>query len=268
MIVAQNIGRLGNNFFQIAAAMGYARKYGFEWGVDPSMGNGPPYTCLHDIYPHLPKGELNGNRYQEHPNGYCPQHNTTYDICHYDYHVIPNLGPNVRLTGFFQSWKYFENCQEEVKNTFPLAHVPGFEDYVSIHVRRGDYVQHSGSFPPITVPYVEQAMNKIRTGKAMVFSDDIPWCKENLNHLNTSQCQIEYSEGRGELQDLSLMASCGHHIIANSSFSWWAAYLGHNPDRMVISPSCKRGQWYGLNSGIKKDCVDLLPPNWHQIEFR
>jgi len=102
--------------------------------------------------------------------------------------------------------------------------------------------------------------------KFLVFSDDIQWCKENIK--SNPWHDIEFSEGRNELQDLSLMASCGHHIIANSTFSWWGAYLGHNPTKIVISPSHKRGNWFGLESGIKQDCIDLLPSDWIQIEFR
>jgi len=148
-----------------------------------------------------------------------------------------------------------------------LPHVEGYEDYVSIHVRRGDYVQHAGSFPPITMDYIYEAEMKINaiTGKdmmCMIFSDDIAWCKEAFKDFK----DVEFSEGRNELQDLSLMASCGHHIIANSTFSWWAAYLGHNPDRVVISPSAET--WFGPTAGVKQPVKDLILPEWIQIPTR
>jgi hypothetical protein len=168
--------------------------------------------------------------------------------------------------GFFQSYKYFDNAREEVRKTFNLPHWIEYEDYVSIHVRRGDYVQYSGSFPPITMEYIEAALQKIKTGKCIVFSDDIRWCKENFDHLNTSMLQFEFSEGRSDRQDLEIMASCKHHIIANSTFSWWAAYLGHNPDRIVICPSADT--WFGISSGVKRPVFDLIPPNWIQIKTR
>lgn len=262
MIVARNTGRLGNNFFEIAAAVGVARKYGYEWAVDPSISNQPPYTCLHDMYPNLPKGDTNGRRYNEHPNEFCHVHGVHKDVCHYDYHEIPNLGPNVLLIGFFQSLKYFEHVQDEVKSLFQQPKIEGYDEYVSIHVRRGDYVQHAGSFPPITPEYVELALQKVPVTKGIVFSDDIPYCKSIWGN------RFEYSEGRNEKEDLALMGSCGHHIIANSSFSWWGSYLGHNPNKTIVCPSVKRGNWYGYESGIKKDCVDLVPSNWIQIEFR
>lgn len=170
------------------------------------------------------------------------------------------------FSGFWQSWKYFEHCKEEVKEVFKLPHVEGYEDYVSIHVRRGDYVQYAGSFPPITVEFIEKAMMQIRKPKYLVFSDDIQWCKDSLSHLNNSIQKFDFSEGRNELQDLSLMASCGHHIIANSTFSWWAAYLGHNPNRIVVSPSAKT--WFGPTAGVKRPVVDLILPEWIQIDTR
>lgn len=272
MIVAKNIGRLGNNMFQISAALGYARKYGYEWAVDPSSGYGEPYSSIHQTYPGLPKGQLSGTRYHEHPHGICHVHNISYDLCHFNYHPIPDLGPNVTLSGFFQSYKYFENSQEEIKKVFGLPHWMEYEDSVSIHVRRGDYVQHSGSFPPVDVRYLSQAIGKMhdQTGiaKFVVFSDDIPWCKENIPKTIWKDFNFEYSIGRSERQDLEIGMSCSHHIIANSTFSWWQAYLGHNPKRVVISPSCVRGNWFGLESGIKQDAVDLLPSDWTQIKFR
>jgi hypothetical protein len=268
MISAKLIGRLGNSMFQIAASIGYARKYGYQWAVQEECLNNE--SSIHRVYPNLPKTRERGITYNEHPNEICPTHGTHYDQCRFDYHPIANRGDGLYLLGFWQSYKYFEGSDEEIKKVFALPKVEGYEDYVSIHVRRGDYVQHSGSFPPVDLLYIDKAIGKIHheTGlaKFIVFSDDIEWCKSELKKSLYNQFQWEFSEGRNELQDLSLMASCGHHIIANSTFSWWGAYLGHNPNRIVISPSHKRGSWFGLQAGVKKDCVDLLPPNWIQIE--
>jgi hypothetical protein len=127
-------------------------------------------------------------------------------------------------------------------------------------------------------------ITKTNARKFIFFSDDIQWCKdlcakgfvmqeqysgeEVKTILTEKDLVLEFSEGRNAREDLSLMASCGHHIIANSTFSYWGAYLGHNPDRVVISPSCVRGNWFGMEAGVKRDVVDLLPPEWHQIKFR
>lgn len=278
------IGRLGNSMFQIGASIGYARKYGHEWAVQEHPHNGE--SAIHRVYPNLPKTNSRGVGYQEHPSKFCQHHQMHYDECHFNYHPIPNMGGDVFLRGFWQSYKYFEHYQDEVKDVFKLPHVPGYEDYVSIHVRRGDYVKHSGSFPPITKGYISEAMNHFLriydSIKFMVFSDDIAWCKENIktsvSYVSGSlsddeikalqqklKDQVIFSEGRNEQQDLSLMASCGHHIISNSTFSWWGSFLGHNPNRITITPSQERGSWFGMQSGVKQDVVDLLPPNWIQI---
>lgn len=266
-VVARNIGRLGNNMLQIAAAIGYARKYGYDWAADSSRGVSEPYSAIHEVFPHLPKAQPNGVRYHEHQNKFCKLHNTHLDQCHFNYHPIPDMGPNLILTGFFQSYKYFEGAEEEIKKVFALPHWAEYENYVSCHIRRGDYVQHSGSFPPITSSYIDKAIIKIHeldkpdSGKVIFFSDDIKWAKENHSGPNS-----EFSEGRTERQDLEIMASCRHHVIANSTFSWFAAYLGHNPNRIIVTPSAKRGSWFGLQNGVQQDVVDLLPPEWIQID--
>lgn len=254
------IGRLGNSMFQIAASIGYARNYGYEWAVQEIPHNNE--SAIHRVFPNLPKTNFKGQSYQEHPHGFCKLHQKDYDLCHFDYHPIPDVGEHAFLRGFWQSYKYFEAAEDEIKKVFELPHVTGYEDYVSIHVRRGDYVQHSGSFPPITDLYIRTALRSIPGNyKPLFFSDDIQWCKDNFRY----EPLAEFSEGRNELEDLSIMASCGHHIIANSTFSWWGAYLGHNPNRIVITPSQERGSWFGLQAGVKSDVVDLLPKNWIQI---
>jgi len=277
MIVARNIGRLGNNMFQIAMAIGYAKKYGYQWASDTGSGLSEPYSSIHQSFPNLPKEHFgSGIRFHEHLNEHCIIHGTHKDQCHFDYHPIPDLGPNVSFSGFYQSWKYFENAQEEVKKVFNLPHWIEYQDYVSIHVRRGDYVQHAGSFPPITIQYIAKAMEYISdkipvtlenpTIRFIIFSDDIQWCRENIKLNDEFFFKFEFSEGRTDKQDLEIMASCKHHIIANSTFSWWASYLGHNPNRIVISPSAET--WFGPTAGVKKPVVDLIPPNWIQIPTR
>jgi hypothetical protein len=106
----------------------------------------------------------------------------------------------------------------------------------------------------------------VDVSKLIFFSDDITWCRNAFPSLGN--ITTYFSEGHNEYEDLSMMASCSHHIIANSSFSWWGSWLGHNPNKIVISPSHVRGNWFGLESGVKQDCIDLLPPEWIQIKFR
>lgn len=258
MVIAEHIGRLGNSMFQIAAAIGYAKKFNYEWAVDYGSGKGHPYSSIHKVFPNLPKNHLGGRLYHEHPRDrYCKLHDMPLDLCHFDFHPFDDKGRDVILFGFWQSYKYFEHCEDVVKNLFKLDKIDGFEDYCAIHVRRGDYVENAGSFPPVNETYIRNAMEKVPTKKFIFLSDDIEWCRATFGD------SFEYSR-RNEKQDLSLMASCGHQIISNSTFSWWGAYLRHT-NGLVISPSCKRGDWFGLKAGVKKDVVDLLPPDWIQI---
>lgn len=267
MVSAALYGRLGNSMFQIASSIGYARKYGYQWAVQSRPHNDE--SAIHRVFPNLPKTTERGVMLQEHPSKICSQHGTHYDECHFNYHELPNKGDSVFLSGFWQSWKYFEHCKDEVKKVFELPHVPGYEDYVSIHVRRGDYVQHAGSFPPVNDDFLMRAIGNFTWGsKFIFFSDDIEWCKDftRRNFSAFDDIGFDFSEGRNELEDLSLMASCGHHIIANSTFSWWGSYLGHNPDRIVISPSAET--WFGPTCGVKQPVVDLLPESWIKIHTR
>lgn len=134
---------------------------------------------------------------------------------------------------FVQSEEYFLDVRDEVKKYFSEG-IPPKTDKVSIHVRRGDYVNNPFYVDltepsidhdlggPFEIPsYYERAMALFPGETFLVFSDDIAWCKEQ-----TMFKACEFSEGKTEIEDMNVMASCKAHIIANSSFSWWAAYLG------------------------------------------
>jgi len=234
------IGRLGNNMFQIAAVMGYAKRFKMRWHAPQENRESPRF---YEFFPTIPTGKYSG------PHFNC------HDPSMFNYQNIPYWPNGITLVGFFQSLRYFENCQDEVKEHFKLNTQTGYEDYVSIHVRRGDYVRYATHFPPLTMKYINEAMNRFKGRKFLVFSDDLDWCKQNIKNA-------EFPNG-DELQDLSLMASCGDHIIANSTFSWWSAYLGINPDRRIISPH--HLQWFGKHNGVKNPPVDLIPKEWEQV---
>jgi len=256
MIYPRFIGRLGNNLFQIAACIGYAKKYGTKWGIRKGYIERGFHVKQIDTYmPWLPRCDAHYRSYTEFQERWAGKE--------FNFHPIPFHPNGVEIVGFWQSEKYFENAREEVLKAINLTYFTGYESYCSIHVRRGDYVNNSGSFPPVTIDYIERAMKHFpEDQRYLVFSDEIPWCKENLKG------NLEFSEGRNEWVDLCLMASCGHNIIANSSYSWWGAWLNKHPNRKVISPSHKRGNWFGMDAGVKHDCIDLIPDGWIQIEFR
>lgn len=249
IVTPRFIGRLGNNMFQVAACIGYAKKHNMRWAAPENTRETPNF---HKYFPGLPKtGAQPGQRYQAH------------DPSMFGYHEIPNLPGGVTLVGFFQSVKYFDNAENEVKNAFKLKYEDGLNDYTSIHIRRGDYVQYANSFPPVTVGYILQAIERTPSQRFIICSDDIDWCRHALSD-HFSGLETIYSVSRTEYEDLCLMASCGHHIIANSTFSWWGAYLGQNPDKIIVSPH--HTSWFGPDG--PKDTKDLIPEYWHQIKFR
>lgn len=258
LVTFRPIGRLGNNMFQLAACIGYAKKYGYKWAIPQRRSAGdtfdgkPTPWLLPQFWPNLPTCYgMNGERYEQH------------NVSMFNYKAIPKFDHDVTLVGFFQSEKWFENAKEEVKAAFPLKHYPEYEGYVSIHVRRGDYVTNDNSFPPVDLIYIKEALYKVGVKNVLAFSDDLEWIKFAANQF--SQFEWSFNERTNEYDTLSKMASCSHHIIANSTFSWWGAWLGFNPNRVVVSPHYENWFGPGFTGSPPKD---LIPDNWIQIKFR
>ena len=174
------------------------------------------------------------------------------------------------LDGYWQSEKYFSSITEIIRNkfTFPsldernkiyLADIQNTES-VSIHVRRGDYVNHSLHGGICDLDYYQKAIEyikqKVKDPFFVIFSNDIEWCKQNLSIDNS--VYITDNSGDNSYKDMQLMSLCNHNIIANSSFSWWGAWLNQNPQKIIIAPSkCFNGTSY--------DTTDVIPVSWHQI---
>lgn len=151
--------------------------------------------------------------------------------------------------GYWQNENYFKHITEEVRSSFIFKYPLESENLkisklilnsesVSIHVRRGDYVGHSLLGGICDLNYYNEAISIIqkRTINPLffIFSNDIDWCKTNLNLKNAHY--ISWNENEKSYIDMQLMSICKHNIIANSSFSWWGAWLNDNQDKIVISP--------------------------------
>lgn len=189
----------------------------------------------------------------------------------FDPKILSKRG-TVYLDGYFQSEKYFEEISEvlhqELNLTTPLLgkaaemanNIKGDTSAVSLHVRRGDYVSHKDFGGIVTLEYYERAIAHIETqvpnAKFYVFSDDIAWCQENLP-ARINATFVSNSELK-DFEELTLMSLCQHHIIANSSFSWWGAWLGQNPAKSVIAPK----RWSNLHENWYKD---IIPSSWIRI---
>lgn len=158
-------------------------------------------------------------------------------------HQIPDI--------YVQDEKYFAPYAEEIKQRFGVGITTS--DYVGIHVRRGDYVNNPFHWDLSESDYYTKAMCMFVDKKFLVFSDDVEWCKTQEIFKDCS-----FATGNSELEDFNMLASCESQIIANSSFSWWAAYLNPNPDKRVIAP--REDTWF--RDGIIRTKV---PSEWEQI---
>jgi hypothetical protein len=247
------LGRLGNQMFQVAATMGTAHRNGAQYMI--------PKWYYQKFFKHqFTQGHRTGHTFYSEPD---------FTYSH------PPVKSNLELYGYFQSAKYFGGL--DMKEIFtPTDEVnKHIEDKygdllqgetVSIHIRRGDYLQLSDYHYNLPENYYGDAIVRtfqtlkpnatIKDPKYLIFSDDIEWCK---NHNSGSM--INFIEGNEDIIDLFLMSKCKHNIIANSSFSWWASYLNNNPDKIVVAPT--KEKWFG--SKMNKSVDDLYLNTWTLI---
>ncbi len=176
------------------------------------------------------------------------------------------------LAGYWQSEKYFQDQEKIIRADFTFG-APMSEknekiadrmaqgNAVGVHVRRGDFVSNPksnvihGVCPPdyyrAAIRYMAE---RIERPRFFVFSDDMAWVKAQLK-LDSPWQAVEHNQGADGYNDMRLMGLCQHHIIANSSFSWWGAWLAVNPSKIVIAPK----QWF---QNAPHDISDLVPPGW------
>jgi len=182
---------------------------------------------------------------------------------------------DVYLDGYWQSEKYFAGCADILRKELTvrfdqdpqsrevaarIRHTPS----VSIHVRRADYVANSATYRThgtCSRDYYDQCVSliaeRVSDPHFFVFADDFAWAKENLqfNHRTTF---VTHNASARDYEDLRLMSTCRHNITANSSFSWWGAWLNNNPAKIVLSPL----RWF---NDPRHDTRDLLPESWIRV---
>jgi hypothetical protein len=191
----------------------------------------------------------------------------------YDPSVL-KLHEPVCLVGYWQSERYFIDIADRIRADFTLRQpltganaslleLARSDRSVGLHVRRGDLVSLDGAAQVhglCSVEYYRRAISLIRDRcpgcRFLVLSDDPEWARAELP-LDASAVFVTGNDASPE-QDLALMSACKHHIMANSSFSWWAGWLGYSPDQIVIAPS----PWY---ASPKLDARDLAVPRWQYI---
>ncbi len=197
---------------------------------------------------------------------------------HYEYdpYISQKLTKNCTIYGLWQTEKYFEHCKDLILNEFTFKPLKGEENIafgikvkkqnaVSVHVRKGKDYNHLDKV--CTIEYYKKAIQYIKihveTPVFYVFTDNKEWVKENFYDLdiNYSVCDWNPVSGKESFRDMQLMSLCKHHIIANSSFSWWGAYLDRNPQKIVVAPQV----WFGNKKGFFMNQSDIIPDSWVRL---
>jgi len=249
-------GRFGNQLFQIAAVIGYAKNRGVGYKL-------PKWWC-----------ELSGVSFEPYFENYKSEDidenifSNIYNEPNFSYNEIPFI-ENINLRGYYQSFRYFENSEDEVRKIFTPSVIKEKmgENVVSLHVRRGDYNLSSGAHVPLGSGYYRKAYDHYGHDKTyLVFSDAgideafsvVPFIKNKVFMSTSKDTGQNYiGSDKNITVDFFNMVSCVKHVIANSSLSWWAAWLSGGE---VVAPSKWFGDSYGNCIGYEQ--ADLIPGTW------
>ena len=298
MIIVRLRGGLGNQLFQYAAGKALAEHHRTELALDLYTYSKHPYrkfelskfnidareatraevhrfTGSNFVVRYLNKRE----NYFRCPNVFAQPHYHSYE----DFLSLP---ADLYLSGYWQSEKYFSSISSLIAKQFTskepldtknnsLQNKMRSENSVSLHVRRGDYsstASYSSFFGLLSQEYYERAIAEI---SAVVdnpvfyfFSDDPEWCRKTFMGLKVEF--TDHNKGEEAYKDMLLMSACRHNIIANSTFSWWGAWLNDHVGKKVIAPQ----QWFRMSYLTKKEPVypsrfyntkDLIPDSWIQL---
>jgi hypothetical protein len=294
MVVVELIGGLGNQLFQYAAGrqLAHLRKtelklnnaafetytlhnYSLQhYTIDAGIATAQEVQQLENtktlflrgcakIFKKLGINRPIGKTYREKSLAYDP--------------YFEKLPSTILLYGFWQSPKYFEAIRsillEELAVNVPLADV-NLEiaekikacNAVSLHIRRGDYVSNAGTLSVhgiCDLDYYKRCIaiitKEVENPHFFIFSDDPEWTRENLK-LDQPATFVTNNDANTNFEDLRLMSLCKHNIIANSSFSWWGAWLNQNPEKIVLAPKI----WFA-NEALNAQTTDLIPSNWRRV---
>lgn len=269
-------GRLGNQMFQYAGLRGIAAKRGYDWCIPPENYQHRDNYGLFETFEMTNVKESNigfvsGSVVQE--NDFCFTQDF-FDAC-------PD---EVSLDGYFQTEKYFNHIRDEILEdfTFRSEYLKPCKEYIDsldqppifLHVRQSDNIGREEYHPILPISYFEDALsNWSNDTPCFVFTDDLEWCKSQdyfkqdrfLFNENAERYSYQTVDGTGQMQntllpqtDLCLMSLCSGGIVANSSFSWWGAWLQNNRGK-IVAPNPKK--WFGTAQS-HLDTSDIVPDNW------
>lgn len=295
MIIVSLFGGLGNQMFQYATGKAVALRLNTELQLDLSLLNDRTYRKdftyrnfelgvfkikdevadiqkVREFTPNLwnatewVKQAYKIKRLIKGSHLYCERKKFYYEP------QIESIADNTYLYGYFQTEKYFGHYLTEIQAQFQLNHAPNetnkrfidamkSENSVSIHVRRGDYLLAPFNLLTAENYYrkaIEYIVERIEHPKFYIFTNDIEWTMAEFGQFDIDKTFISNNQGDHSYMDMILMSNCQHNICANSSFSWWGAWLNSNRDKIVTAPKL----WF-KNSGTENS--DLIPPSWIKI---
>lgn len=279
MIVTRLHGGMGNQLFQYAAGRALALRLGTKVGLD---ARGLAAKGLRPCAPHF--------NWQTVATPDLPPDRKTALLTHALWRAcgrnprfrrerglgfnpgFETWGDGSYLHGYWQTERYFAAHATTLRDDLRIVTPPSPQNAemaqriaagpsVSVHLRRGDYLQ-SGAYASCTGDYYRDALQRLTevtgiTPTAFVFSDDPGWARDNLD-LPCAKVVVDFNGRDTDYEDLRLMSLCQHNILANSSFSWWGAWLNANPAKVVLGPA----RWF---SNEHKQNPDILPPAWIRI---
>lgn len=289
MVITKLIGGIGNQMFQYAAGKALAELYGVELKLDIR-----DFQFYSNRWFSLDHFNINAEiATDKEISDFIGKNNTKslmilcerigrliplkrrkiYYEPHFHYnHNFFELPSNIYINGYWQSEKYFKNIKSIILNDFTFeSPLEGMNkemsekilssDSVSIHIRRGDYVSnklthlmHGVSGIDYYLNAINYISNNVEKPHFFVFSDEPDWARENLQ-TSFPMIFVNHNSGQNDFEDMRLLSLCKHHIIANSSFSWWGAWLSNNQNKIVIAPK----KWF---NEYKADTKDLYPEDW------
>jgi hypothetical protein len=288
-IISHIIGGLGNQMFQFAAGYALSKQWNMPFKLDISdfssygLHNGfelpKVFPCQIQIATHKEIEALIGyqssnqffNKLKLKSSILFGSKCIMLEKVNYKKNSLLNPCFPLYLKGYWQNQIYFNDFSQDIRRAFlfskdltgqniQIANSILNTNSISLHVRRGDYatnpktVAHQGLIPTayfrLAIDYIA---NKVNKPNFFIFSDDIEWARLNINIDYPTQF-INHNNGENSFYDMQLMSKCCHHIIANSSFSWWGAWLNPSQQKIVIGPK----KWFANTRRLNNPC----PPEW------
>ena len=290
MVITRLFGGLGNQMFQYAVGRALSLRLKTNLGLDSSWFDDNKYLDTNRQFGldafniasrKLERVDLKGIKLRRFFSKFGLSSKNYIKEKYFNFNKdIVHLSDDVYLDGYWQSEKYFSDFEETIKNDFNLRYplsreAAGVHEIIihapvscAIHIRRGDYVVNPGInfyHGACSLRYYRDAVDYIKKYSLstevsfFVFSDDINWVKKNFIIEKGIFIEFENRDGFKDQEEMILMSRCQHQIIANSTFSWWGAWLNKNKQKIILAPD----KWF---NNVLIDTKDLLPDSWIKIK--